>query len=1007
MEKIELTKRDFVFLGIISLVAVAFTVVWMALTGNAPQVYNDIVIEWTAWVRSNKRSEILLLRLLILLGAVSVFLWCKFCRKHFLPTNTIVTEKKADAAKYLVVWICSIVVLKFLFFQQVSQLFVFALCFAGIVFIIEKNAVISSLCMYFLSYYALFAIYHTCNFLGSYRIIKAFSEMKNYPSALAVIFAILCTGIPLFFKKRSLILKSAILLIQLVLPALFLILSIKEYNFNGEIVNIGIPFRAKVIVAIAVLFTFADAVRVLKNSWRKEDFEISDLISLGTCVSLMCFNFYGGQGAVVSADLHHPFENVFAFQQFFELGQIPFKDFIPPSGLFSVVHGFFFKLCGQGNIAYMSLSDNIFFFSIFALMLFLLQFHLKKIWCLAVALFLQFPYYNRVLFMTIVVLLLLLPQLVRRANLWLKVFLLVNVFHGLYYPVYGVACFVGFLPMFVIQCRKLFLSEKKSFKTGGFWIGWIPVFVLLLASVPLLWGTLIHIKAMAGQSVLADGISIFGQELPGWFMPYAKNIFRYPLYNAMHILPLALIVWLPVLFLCRFLTHVDMCQERAWTRQTVLQFMDEHIEILTAVISLILIPLVSYSYSFIRVDMFSFFARSWSALICVFVLYTVFVTKYVKNNSFKLIALFLLNLLIVPSRGVGVENIEWKMFSKFGVSGDFQLVKKGDFGFSTVGKCFLRNDYLNSLNWEKNKLSEVNGESSFAKIGSFGHWYIFKQKGGANIEGSIMKSFSAAKETCKNLLKNKTLVGTYIDPNCLYYFYNWLVSSGDYVWDSSRNSFVPNESISDFGEIKKLNLENPFCRGDYDLGNSADVFGLSFRFLRKIFTEKKIDFESRSENKEIVLEFNDYIHGKDMDFVYFEFSEIENECIVTEFNMGGEHEKNQSNLISKLFLKKKQNPSMQVFVYFYDENGKRHCVKANYGNGKLLMNLGVGARWLFDKHGKLEIEVQKSGVMVDIPELKEIKFLKCQQIFQDKFDYLNAVVYYDDDSDFEMNELFE
>ena len=44
MNKIEITKRHLIIIGFISVFAVIFTVVWMAFTGNTPQVYDDIII---------------------------------------------------------------------------------------------------------------------------------------------------------------------------------------------------------------------------------------------------------------------------------------------------------------------------------------------------------------------------------------------------------------------------------------------------------------------------------------------------------------------------------------------------------------------------------------------------------------------------------------------------------------------------------------------------------------------------------------------------------------------------------------------------------------------------------------------------------------------------------------------------------------------------------------------------------------------------------------------------
>ena len=102
MQKIEMTKRDLVFLGALSVAAEVFTVVWMALTGNGSQVYKDIVIEWTALVRSNKGAEILLLRLLIVLGSLAAGYFAVFRKNQPLKNSE---EKNIDAAVSLAAWI--------------------------------------------------------------------------------------------------------------------------------------------------------------------------------------------------------------------------------------------------------------------------------------------------------------------------------------------------------------------------------------------------------------------------------------------------------------------------------------------------------------------------------------------------------------------------------------------------------------------------------------------------------------------------------------------------------------------------------------------------------------------------------------------------------------------------------------------------------------------------------------------------------------------------------------
>ena len=72
-------------------------------------------------------------------------------------------------------------------------------------------------------------------------------------------------------------------------------------------------------------------------------------------------DLFSGSGAIISSDLHHPFENIIGYSQMFELGQKAFSQYIPVSGMYSVIHGFFLKLFGHGYAGYYHLSTNIFY----------------------------------------------------------------------------------------------------------------------------------------------------------------------------------------------------------------------------------------------------------------------------------------------------------------------------------------------------------------------------------------------------------------------------------------------------------------------------------------------------------------------------------------------------------------------------------------------------------------------------------------------------------------------
>lgn len=976
MEGIKFTKKDFKILCILFIICSVFTILWLAFFGNKPQLYTDIIIEFTAFVRSNKSAEILLLRLLIIFGSLVIFLSYFF--KHRNVNITSINDEIIEESSLLLICIFSVIFLKFTLFQQITQVFLFALCFAAITFVFDKDLVVSTVCHYFLNYYVCLAIYQIFNFFQSYFFINCLNILPNYSSIITTIFSIIVTGIPFVFTNKEVIQKKMILLSQFFIPALFLILSIRDYFYKDQIIIVGIPIQAKLFIGFSCILCFFNILILVKKNWSKDNCNISEIISIGTCITIMCYNNYHGQGSVVSTDFHHPFENIFAFQQIFELKQIPFIDFLPPSGLYSVIQGAFFKLFGNGNIAYYSLCENIFYCTLIAITLILLRFHVNNIWCFYITVFYNiFSNYNRVVFIPIVILLLLLPPLVKRPNLWVKVFLLISVFHGLYYPLYGVACFVGFIPMLIIQVRKIIVEKDTNRNKKSiifFYLSWFITFLILLVSVPLLWGMFIHMLNMSGQSLLADGISIFGQELPNNFMHYANDFIRYSLYTILRIVPLALLIWIPVLLLLKMNNKI---------RNVV--FISDNIEPITFLLIMIFLPIISYTFTFIRVDIFTMYSRSYHIMAGVFILYLIFTKKYLLHNKFSLLLLIIIIFFNITSNGIGIDSSEGKFFTKYYVPNDYTYVD--DFEYDTVNKAFIQNDNLNLINYyEKTKISGIKGEPSLESMLYFGYYYVLKQKGGAHVETVTIFGYGAAKEAKKMLEKNKIITGG-ISGTKNYYLYNYLLSSGKYIWDSERQAFVPYDGIKDFSIIKEKNSKSPYIYENFDWNVYASDFGLSMKSLKKILTEKKIGFTKLQSINEVTINLKKPEHGKDIDFLYIEFDKIKNDHIYTDYNWTREHEKKQTALISKLFLKLKPNPDMTISIGFYDENGQKHRIDAWYGDGKLLFNLGLGSKYLLEAHDKFEITVYKNGVPVEIPEIKEIKFFKCRQIYNDEFNY--------------------
>ena len=83
-----------------------------------------------------------------------------------------------------------------------------------------------------------------------------------------------------------------------------------------------------------------------------------------------------------------------------------------------------------------------------------------------------------------------------------------------------------------------------------------------------------------------------------------------------------------------------------------------------------------------------------------------------------------------------------------------------------------------------------------------------------------------------------------------------------------------------------------------------------------------------------------------------------------------------------MLLKKKYNKGVAVIVEWQDENYESHRMRCELNEGKLLIPLGSGAKWLLHNHDNLSIWVEQDGEKVATPlgSLSEIKLLKLREV---------------------------
>ena len=203
---------------------------------------------------------------------------------------------------------------------------------------------------------------------------------------------------------------------------------------------------------------------------------------------------------------------------------MPFKEYIPVSGLYSVLEGVFFKFFGGGIFAHYNISQNLFYLFVIMLTLFILRKRADDILLILYSVVFVIPNYSRYIFLLPIMLVLSDERLIKNKNLWLKVWFLTSLFHGLYYPIAGAAVCGAFMPLCLYLIFTFIKSGelKQHIKKISFWIQWGLCALILLLNIKLLWGTYLHIKAMGGQTIFADGLTCFGKSADN-FMPYIMD----------------------------------------------------------------------------------------------------------------------------------------------------------------------------------------------------------------------------------------------------------------------------------------------------------------------------------------------------------------------------------------------------------------------------------------------------------------------------------------------------
>ncbi len=954
---------------IISLIVAGgvFVYIWLAGHGNGLQVYTDIVHEFTSYWNSNKTSERNLVYILALMGSALMFVYYSYAySKNRISPLKEIEVKNEKSIRIVFVSLLIAASIQYFVYSSTDPFLITALVVSIIGYVIDREHAYNALILLISSVYMI---------AGIYRIYVLFGGDKRLDVMnILLLSSIISISTMLISRNNQIILSRCFLIEQVVIPFTLLIFVASNYKVGEEIVVLKMPRRITYVVWLVIVVFILFALRKLKNNW-SNDGDLRKAISYGTLLCAMNFNNYSGSGQIISWDMHHPFENIIGFSQIFELGQTPFEEYIPVSGMYSVVQGAFLWLFGKGQYAYYYVTENIFYFVIAALVIWLLRKHMSDDKVLLVTLLVPILRYNRVALIIPFMLLLAWPQLIKKKNTWLKVWLLTSLVNGLYYPVFGASVCIGFMPLAIYQAvsfiKEDFNSEKRKIK---FWLGWIACIIPVLLSIPLLLGTLKHMLAMGGQTVYADGISRFGQTLPGNFLGFIQSIgTRLIAYDVSTFLIQAAVVWVSVYLTIRvgkayFCKKTDNCAD---------------IEAASLSASFGIAMLVSFTYTLIRIDLNCLYARS-SGIICGAVIMIIIIaSRYLKDKKalyvFVGLAVFFISIDCGDSIftfGSGISSAN-KLDPYYTVNEDHVLVEE-DF-IPRLGQCFMTQGTYDGIAASYDYTRTFDPNKGYVGIGNFGHYYLSDVKGDSVMETITIKGYGAAQETI-DLIRKKGSIVNAVDSFEYYYFYKWLLMSGEYVFSPGDWKFYPNEEGLSLEEVRDIHKNAGIAPDERFLGRTATSWGSSMESLEKIMTQVALEPGISNDSTSAEISFGESVKGEDADFIYIEFADVDSFYEPILFNHGEDVVQEDITWFNEKLMKWDYNRGKTVTVMWSDDEGNQHNMSCALGRGKLLIPLGAGCNWLLNDHESVSIQVKNGEEVVEMPDITKVKLLKVREV---------------------------
>ncbi len=955
--KLSFNKKDFLSLLTICLLGIIFVVICIAMIGNKPQVYKEYVAETVAFSDSNKTGEIHLFWVLLFGGCLLSFILQRVSLR-LKRVRSVEQTAEPNAAQNN--WVIVLLLLNLSIYFINGSFAPILLCASSVYMLlslIQPSRAKDGLILFVLLFYSITALTFLLNLV----------EACSFQTDFLLFAAILAEAVILAFVRTEDGLRRVSLLLQPVLPFLFVVFLCNQYLYGDTIISLDLAPQVYIVVCSLMAILLFNLVKHTIKNWNPMTANPQpETISISACLAIAIFSTFNGTGLIVPADVHHVGEAILSFQQIFDLKQIPYVNYFPVSGLFSVVLGGILKLLG-GGITYFAFAQAFLriFFAVAIILLCSKQ--LNKLYCLLIAsvfVLAPSPLIARAYLILPSVLILLLPQLIKRKQLWLMVWIWLCLLGVLYYPLYGVATFLGSLPFAIVQVLSFVRSSecKVQAKTVRFYLLWLVALLPVALCLPLLIGIAKHTLVYSSQSVLADGIAVFGQEVPDNFLPAlsAISIVRRAFYYVVRILLPAVYVWIFTYVLIKLFKQ-DGFHLR--TFQSPL-FLATSFGILSL--------LVSFTYTLVREDVGDIMSRSAYILIPLASILIIFIcVRYLKDSLYSklMIGFVILVAVMLGESHNSVQTIDERLVYQYNVPAESRLISESEqdtlknVGTGFVDSAQMDTGYLSYMS-RMDELLTYDSNLSFCGL-DFSYIYVTGARTCAQPSFPAIKSESTTSECIDVIRKEKPVIfNGFFSSISQFHLYKWLMLTNEYVYSEKYDAFLPVSLSNAIGS----SASNDKRLAPYDVTNVglvANSLGRSIDTLISTFEETGVTLTcidaAQDDPTAAVTSDSDPVstycyslskslYGSDGDFLY------------VDFNLGTEENGDSGFASSMRNLLKKNTENKNVFVTVCWDNdfapNAKNSIQCVLGTGALVIPLGSNCNWLLNSHSTLSISVE-------------------------------------------------